>query len=283
MKNLVLPDIYAYTNYRRFVRDYYDARKAADKRFSLARFAELAGFRTKTFLLKVMMGEKAVAKKSIGNVAAAMTLGKRESQFFEAMVGFNDAKSAKQRQAWLEKLQSFKYTSLSVRLKANQFAYFSKWYHVVIRELVTLIDFKDNYGILARAVVPAITPSQAKRAVRLLVKLGLIEKANGRYRQTEKHLTTGDEVSSAGIEQFQRATMKLGAESIDRISSDMRDISTLTMGLSRKGFERMRDDIRSYRKKLIEMANQDSDTDSVYQMNIQFFPVSKAPTNRGKA
>ena len=65
------------------------------------------------------------------------------------------------------------------------YEYFSNWYHPVIRELVTMRDFNGDSKSLARMIRPPITVKQAQESVKLLLKLGLIEKqAANRYRHS---------------------------------------------------------------------------------------------------
>jgi uncharacterized protein (TIGR02147 family) len=270
------PDIYAYGDYRKFIRDFYRSRKAAGKKFSLQRFAELAGFKTKTFLHKVMNGEKALSSKSILNVAKAMELKQRETEYFEALVHFNEGTTVEEREYYFRRLQSFKYYSGQVRIRANQFAFFSKWYHVVVRELIEILGFDGDFRRLARSVVPHIRPDQAKRSVDLLLRLGLIEKTGGgRYRQRAADITTGDEVLSVAVQRFQKDTMGLAADAIDRFGLDEREIATLTMGLSARGFETVKKELQTHRKHLVELARNDASAERVYQLNVQLFPVSQ--------
>jgi uncharacterized protein (TIGR02147 family) len=270
-----MPDVFAYGDYRKFLAACYAEEKAKDRHFSYQRLAQLAGFNTKTFLFKVIKGEKALADESIGKVAHALCLSGGEAAYFQALVRFNEGKTVQERERYFGELRSFKYTREQVRLRANEFAYFSKWYHVVIREIVTLIDFHDDYRVLAKAVIPRIRPDQARSAVRLLLKLGLIEKLDsGKYRQTRADLTTGDEVISTAVARFQKDTMNLASQALDRFPRDAREISTLTMGLSAKAFETVKRDLQAYRKHLIEIAASDEPADRVFQLNMQLFPVS---------
>ncbi len=284
-----MPDIYSYTDYRRFIRDFYREKKRLDKGFSYQRFAALAGFKSKTFLLKVMNGEKALARQSIRKVAEAMGLGKRETRFFELLVNFNEGKTIQEREEHFRRLRSFKYTHKQVRMRSNQFVYFSRWYYPVVRELVTLYDFGDNYQRIANEIMPHISAGQAERAVKFLRDMGLIERdRSGRYRQSSSDLTTGNEVVSVAVSRFQKDTLALAGESLDRFPPQVRDISTLTVGVSEQGFRAVKKRIQEFRKELVELVHEDKDSDRVYQINFQLFPLSSLPkkeaakTGRGR-
>ena len=61
-------DIFEYTDYRKYLKDYYETKKKKNKSFSYQQFANNAGFKTKTFLFNVIQGGKPVSKKSILNL-----------------------------------------------------------------------------------------------------------------------------------------------------------------------------------------------------------------------
>ena len=54
-----------------------------------------------------------------------------------------------------------------------------------------------------------------------------------------------------------------------------REISTLTLGISRDGFNQIKERIRSFRKEVIEIARNDENEDRVYQCNLDLFPLTR--------
>jgi uncharacterized protein (TIGR02147 family) len=66
----------------------------------------------------------------------------------------------------------------------------------------------------------------------------------------------------------------LAGEAISRFSKDMRDISTVTMSVDEKSLPEIREHIRQFRSSLINIVNSYAGSSRVYQLNIQFFPLS---------
>ena len=270
--------IYNFTSYREFLHDYYKEQKSLDLSFSYQTFADKAGFKTKTFIYKVIKGKKALARQSTIQIARAIGFKKRETDYFVAMVSFNNVKGIDEKDYYFHQLQKLS-RSLEVSvIRNNQYYYFNHWYIAVIRELVTVFDWKDDFKALAKSLNPPITPKQAKDAVTLLVDLGMIQKLpTGTYIQADKSITTGDTLKSLAIQKFQKQCMRLATEAIDRHKSNVRDISTLTVGISQKGFDKITQEIGNFRRKLVEIVQNDEPVDRVYHMNFQFFPVSELP------
>jgi uncharacterized protein (TIGR02147 family) len=273
-----MPDIFAYTDCRLFLKDYYGEQKKANASFSYQNFANRAGLKSKTFIYKVIVGQKALSKSAVFGVAQAMGLKKKETEYFEAMVNFTQGRTEREREFYFNHLQAFGRHHSSAQLRQDQYTYFSKWYYPALRELVTILDFKNDFKLLARSLDPPISAVQARKAVKLLIDLGLIKRtSSGMYCQTDKTLTTGDHVQSLAVQAFQKENLRLAAESIDRHQRPARDISTLTAGISEAGFRRISEEIAAFRRKLAAMIEKDEPVDRVYQINFQVFPLSTLP------
>jgi hypothetical protein, TIGR02147 len=270
-----MPDIFEYYNYRDFLRDYYTEQKAKNPAVSYNYLAIKAGFKTKSFIPHVIEGKKNLSKDSIYKLAKALKLEKKAFSYFEDLVAFNQAKTLEQRNYFIAKLSEYNRRNTARVVQKQQFDFYSKWYHNTIRELVTLIDFKDDFRVLAKKVRPAITPKQARESVMLLVKLGLIVKKKGRYVQADRAITTGDEIMSLAIENFHVQNLVLAADSVSLCPLEERDISSLVVGLSPKGFKTIKEEIRLFRKRLVDIVDLDEPAEKVYTINFQLLPTSE--------
>jgi uncharacterized protein (TIGR02147 family) len=54
-----------------------------------------------------------------------------------------------------------------------------------------------------------------------------------------------------------------------------REISATSMAIKFERMPKIKKEMRAFRKKIMEIAAQDPDPERVYQMNIQFFPMSR--------
>lgn len=267
--------IYSYTNYQEYLRDYYEERKKEQSHFSYQFLADHCGFKSKTYLYKVIKGEKALTLKSALKIGTFLKLKKREMDYFEAIVMFTNSKSVDEKDFYFKKLQNFSKNCDSSLLRQYQFEYFNHWYNIAIRELAPQLDFGDDYSILAKSITPSISEKEAAKSIELLLKIGLLTKdKNGRFHQTNKAITTGADVTSHAVNRFQRENLVLAGEAIDRFPRSKRDISTLTVSISESGAERIQKEIAQFRKRLIGIVAEEESVDRVYQINFQAFPLA---------
>ncbi len=268
-------NVFEYTNYRKFLLDFYHEQKSKNESFSYQIMANKAGFRSKSFIKLVIDGKKNLTRESALKINSVIKLNEKAFSYFEDLIAFNQAKTLKLRNLFFEKLSGYNPRNPARLVLQYEYEFYSKWYHNTIREIVTAIQFKEDYSWLARQLNPPISPKQAKESVQLLLKLNLIQKDENGYQLTDKILTTGDEVKSLAVSNFHFQNLNLAAKSIESTSSGERDISCLVAGLSLENFHVVKEEIQKFRKRILEIAQQEENVNRVYHINFQFFPSSE--------
>jgi uncharacterized protein (TIGR02147 family) len=269
--------VFEFTDYRQFMKAYYQFQKKKNPAFSHRYFALRAKINSSGFYKNVMDGKRSLGRSLIVRFAEAMELRKKEWDYFENMVYFNEAKTVDEKRIFFERMMALRKLDAYL-VQSSQFEFYSKWYYSAIRELIGLIRFKDDYAALGRLLDPPIRPDQAEKAIKVLEGLKFIAKdEKGIYRQAQNHITTGSEVESLNVANYQIACMDLAKEAIDRHQPANRDMSTLTLSLSKPAYEAMKEEIIAFRKKLLGLEKQFPNADRVYQLNTHFFPLSRIP------
>jgi uncharacterized protein (TIGR02147 family) len=269
--------IFDYSDYRLFLRDWLQAQKADGHPITYEALGEAAGFTSKGFLTQILQGKTNLPERMIGDIAKALDLRKKERDYFDLLVRFNQAKRASQRAELHKRIQEdFKAEAKALALE--QFEYYQKWYYSAVRSLLGYYAFSGDYADLAKQLEPAITPAQAKRAVSLLEQLGLIQKkADGLYHPSDRLITSGEASVSHALIQFQRETMDLAKEALENVPKPKRSASTLTLGLSEAGYKALEEKLRILRKEMVEIAKFDKGIDRVIQVNLHAFPLTRTP------
>lgn len=270
--------IFEYLDYREFLRDYYQSKKAANPAFSLRAFSDKIGFKAKDFISRVMQGDKNLSTQSIQKIVTGLKFGKREASFFEDLVWFNQAETMDEKNSWFQKMQNelkiVRFTEGQHQLAFYQYQVYSHWRHLVVRSLIGMYGFHGDFTSLAKSVHPTITIEEAQESVELLEKCNLVKKnEDGSYELVNKDITTGDRTSKIALRGFHQHCLALGAESIDRDPPTMRNISGLTLGISQAGYEKIVERMSAFRKEIAQIANEDKDADKVYQMQLLLFPI----------
>jgi uncharacterized protein (TIGR02147 family) len=267
-------DIIEYTDYRKFIQDYYDERKRCSA-FSWREFAQAAGFSSPVYLKYICEGKKNLSVGSAGSVANAMGLAGFENTYFVLMVSYAHAKGDAAKRAAFEERCALARAHKVHMLGGEEFDYFKSWKNPVLRELAPHMPGAKPLD-MARACEPPMTAAEVSETLNLLVKLGLLKRdKDGNYRQTEKSVSMNrvDAVSMVARD-MQRQMGELALKALDLPLSE-RDMSGTVLGLTRKSYERIKKEIVDFRRRVAAIATEDDETERVYRLNVQLFPVSK--------
>jgi len=280
-----MPDICEYTDYRKFLSDYYGEAKAKNPGFSYQVFAQKAGFSSKGFLHLVIQGKRNLSRANFLGLSQAMKLDKNQTDYFENLVAFKQASSLVERNHYFGKLSAIKSSGKNAwkpqLVRKDQYEFYSRLHHSVIRALIDQRRFKDDYAGLAKAVRPRITPKQARQSVELLAKLGFIKKRkDGAWEVSDKIIVTPPEVESLAVQNFHREAGELALQALNSLPKDRRNITGLTLGISQETYMAFCEEIQAFRERLLQAAEADKNAEAVYQLNFQFFPVSETNAER---
>jgi uncharacterized protein (TIGR02147 family) len=275
--------IFSYIDYRSFLRDYYEDMKKNSRFFSYRYFSKKAGVNSPNFLKQIIESKRNLTTLTIDKFITGLKLGEKEAKFFRHLVLFNQAKSAGEKQEHYAVMLSMMHFVKEQRLTALQHEYYNYWFVPVIREMVGLSGFRDDYKALADAVTPAISVREARFAVKLLKELNLIEQlADGSFRQTETAIVSDSSVGRMAVRSFNREMLRKADTAIDAIPVEERQIYGVTIGISKACYDVLAAEMAAFRDRVVAITNSDKGSNRVYQMHLQLFPLSRELSGGGK-
>jgi uncharacterized protein (TIGR02147 family) len=283
--------IFDYTDYRRYLADYYHERKRASKTFSYRYFSKKAGINSVGLYKDVVEGRQHLGRALIFKFSVALGHSKKEAEYFENMVFFNEADAVEKRTLFFERMMACQKTKARI-IDGTKYEYYHKWYYSAVRALVSIGKLRDNendYRKIAGILNPRIRPDEAKKALGVLERLGFINKnSEGIFVVNDTVITTGLLMSDANVTalnvvNFQKEVMVLANESLDRFGTENINLSTLTLGISEATMKAIKEELSAVRNTIAALAEKDSAADRVYQLNMQFFPMSDTYQERNDA
>lgn len=265
-----------YSDYRRFLRDFYAAKKALNPSYSYRYFAKKADLQSANYFKLVMDGTRNLTHRNIRKFAKGLGLGDKEAHYFENLVLFNQAKDEEEKGFFKKNLDLIRANDDRGLLSKDQFEVLSNWYPLVIKELLLLGDFNPQPKKIAQKLDFKITPQQAKEAVELLVRLGLLRVlSDGKLESTNQNMQTPDATKSDAIASFHRQMITLARDSIDKQSGKDRCLSALTFAIRKKDLPEAFRRIHEFRNELDTYFSRGKPYDAVYQLNVQLFRLDQ--------
>ncbi|HEX2957315.1 MAG TPA: TIGR02147 family protein [Chitinispirillaceae bacterium] len=273
MKKLI--SIFDYVDYRFFLTDYTDQQKATSRGFSLRSFAQNAGVAA-SLLNDIISKRQNLTVLTMHKYATTMELGAKETAYFEALVGFNNASTNQEKNRFFGEMVHLRGRSAVKFIDHQQYEYFSEWYHAVVRELVIHAGMGCDAEKISQCIDPVVSPAKVKKSIALLQDLGLIYESDGVWHASDKVLSSEYQIRSVALKNYHTGMLERAVESLDKHTSDEREFQGLTLSVSKTTFMQMKNRIRSFSDELLALAASENVVpDEVYQINLQMFPLTK--------
>lgn len=273
------PDLFAYTDFRDFLRDWFAHRKAANPRFSHRLFARRLGSSDPSVLSNLISGRRRLSEARIAPMAAALGLDAPEARYFELLVAFGQAEGREaQERAWASLVQH-RLDQQGPGIDRDHLRYLSSWHFAAIRTLAECEHFQPDPTWIAQTLRPRIEPGQAAEALSLLERLGFLVREGDTLVPADPVLHTSEIVGRLGSYGYHRDSHHLAGQTLEHLLEPRVADETAFLGLTVAVPEHR---LPQLRKLLWEAQLQvlhrceawTEPRDRVAQVNIQMFPIS---------
>jgi len=257
-------------NYREFLKNQFDVKRAKNPSYSLRSFARTLDM-SPSHLSRVLSGKKQISLHMGVKVSEKLKLKKRENQFFLNLIQLELSNDPEQKIKLLKKLEknNFSYEYLDL----EKFNIISEWYHFAILSLAKTHGFSPDPNWIAKRL--GIQINQAKRALERLINLNLLIEKDGSYIPLKNgNISTTDDIASQAIKENHRQNIEKSLKALIEVDISKREFINQGICIRESDLPKIKKIIRSE----IDKINRDIESENgeeVYQLNLQFFPVSK--------
>ena len=158
-----------------------------------------------------------------------------------------------------------------VALDEAHYAIIAEWEHYAVLALMKLPEFRADESWIARRL--GISKPRVQAVIGRLEQVGFIEKSGKGFRRIIARLKTTEDVTSAALRVAHAEELDAAKRSIDRVPTDLRDLSSITLTIKPKTLPAAKDLIRRFRRDLAALIESDDATE-VYQLCVQLFPIT---------
>jgi uncharacterized protein (TIGR02147 family) len=266
--------IYEFSDYRKFLSEYFKLKKKEKPYFSHRYFCQEAGFKTPSVIKLVIDGRRNLTRTSLLKVSRAVGFDKNEHAFFETLVLYDKAQDADEKRNYLFKLAELKGLTTVAFIEHSRHAFYKEWHHTVVRECLEIAGFSQSPEAMAKRIWPRLSADTIRDSIKFLERMGLIRKdKKGKFRLQHQTIATEDELDSEFVADFNREMIRAALRASLVFPRQKREISGVTLRISREGFKEIKRRIANFKKELLCLALKDKDSDGIYQLNFQFFPL----------
>ncbi len=266
-------------DYRDFLKEYYDRRKAEMPLYSYRMMGDKLGLDS-SYLYRVLQKKQHLPAHALPAAKDILALSGRQAEYFELLYSAAVTKDKGKREELMAKALSLRDVHLH-DLKQAELKLLENWWIPAVRAYLELNGGVVNLKQIAKDICPPITEEQAKEAIDTLLEVGLIKKmASGKLALTDAHLTVGGPEKAKAVRHFQKEVLRLAAESLENTPVEERNVSTLTLSVDQACFDDLGDMLKEFRRLIQKRVDGAKNPDRVMQLSMAFYPV--AQKNRGK-
>jgi uncharacterized protein (TIGR02147 family) len=264
-------------DYREYLRKMVVFLKATRPSFSYRQFSRRAGFASPNYLKLVTDGKRNLAVKAIPQFSMALRLSDVETEYLQELVLFAHSKTDHQKNLHYQRLRQKQGDKPLIGFAKAQYDIYTNWYILPIRELIGMEDFREDAHWIAHRLHPSIRPHQAESALKLLEKVGLAERdEHGTLRQAERNLATPPTIQLLAVRNYHRSMMEKAITSLDGLPTHQRNLSALTIALSREQYEVLCEKIEEFRHQTLHETHQTTENQELYHVGFQVVPLTRS-------
>ncbi len=270
-------NIYDYLDYREFLKDRIDHLREENSNFSYRYFNRKAGFKSSCQLKLVTEGKRNLGKSGIFNVCKGLGMSRKEAEYFESLVFFNQSKSHDEKDHYYKELIEALPPNHAKVIESKCYKAFGHWYYLTILEMIRLGCFEEDTTWISKRLRPRVSVPRVKKALADLETLGLIQRnEKGKLVRVDKMLSTPDEITSIAITNLHEQLTDLSNVALRKDGIDEREYSALIIAVSKQKFNRLKKKIVEFRREVHALleATDDEDLSNVVCMDMKLFKLT---------
>lgn len=271
------PDLYAYLDYRAFLRDWL---KANHPRLSQRRFATRVEC-SPSLITAIGKGERDIARPLASAMAREMKLDPEATAYWHDLVTHEQAENLEERRKARARLHAARAFRQAPRIADATAMVFSRWYLPAIVELARCDGFQADPEWIASVLVPRITAGQAEEALDALRVAGFLVERDGKLESAQPIWTTDHQAGrSAALHEQHRWVLSRAAEALTEFGKTERYFGTASIAVPRDRLPELFGILTRMEEEVLSRFG--ANLDQVYQVSVQAFPLSKPTVDRSR-
>jgi len=277
--NQEFPVVFKFLDYKEYLKQYFESKKSTNRNYSYKIFARISGIGSDSLIKQVMTGRRNLTDVNAQKAAEACGLNKKEADYFCSLVAWNQCKDTKVKEKFWNELLKRAPNGEICYLDESHTQIVVKWYLLALLEMVRLKDFRPECNWVSRRFRNKLTVEEIKEGFRILRQLGLLEKKKNKYVLTNKNVAYESEIPSPLIQAYHAKVIPMGAKAVFSPKVGEKEFGSVSMGIRKEDLKKYKELIIEFQERLLEFSGSSEDVDEVYQMNIQFFPLTSGGKN----
>jgi uncharacterized protein (TIGR02147 family) len=268
------PSIYNYTDFREYLKDFYNYKKTQGY-FTHATFAERAGFKSRSYLRLVLTGKRNLSQDAIVKFIHGLELNKQEVKAFTALVSFNQASTTDSRKFYWEAFIQLQPQSDKLERVIDEYKFISQNIHPALMVVLRQKHIKKDIETLAQ--IFEVKKDAIQECLNNLVELGFVKRiGEDQYIASEVIIKSTTNVRSLAIQTYHKNALQSASEKLS-LPIEEREFQSNIIALGKEDFEFLRTKIRNFMYEINDVFSKHRPTsEKIYTLNLNLTPLTKS-------
>ena len=266
-------NIFSYSDYRDYTKDYYHQKKSLNPTYSMSILAGKIGI-SKMAIKYLIDKKRHISDKKIPLLIKALDfLSPIQAKYFSTLVRFNKSDTTENKDYYFKKMQAIQGSPLKDHILSHKDAgLFQDWYYPVILEMSYLRQFKKDPEWIKKHMLFNISLEEIRDAVAFLDKHEFIKASSETWG---KKVIVPESMRSHLYKRFCQRQLLIAKDAMNLLPIDERESSSLTISVDDAAFLKAKNLLKNLRIQLHEALANKRKGNRVIQLTTQLCTVVK--------
>lgn len=269
------PDVFSYHDFRKFLADYLKYLKEKTPGFNSVKLASDAQI-SKSYFSMMMKGERKLTPTTLAKILPHLHLTDGEQSYLRSLVNLANSPTQIEKTNSIELMQKLRSYKKNNPQEAIIYRYLSRWYHVAIRELAALPDFKMDAKWIQKRLKGAVLLSDIEKSLEFLKKHGFLsQNEQGKISPPKHRIECLDEVFKTAMLKFHEQVFNFAIAEVPKMDHSRKFLNAHTTALSKESFKEIKNLLNETIAKIVEISARDQKPETVFQFTLLGMAVSE--------
>ena len=269
--------IYEYQKPEEFLRDTWSEKKKRNPSFTIRAWANQMNIKHHNSLHEMVIGKRKVPKSTIPLLIKSLSLDTSEGMYFELMVDYARSKTVEEKTIYVERMKTLSPKKAVKFTELESFRMLQDPIHFFICELALQKDFQGSATWIKERLGYNVTLVQISEAIDRLLSLDILrEDAQGKLHRVDRFIQSKSDIHDRGLKEYHKNLMDLAKQAIETQDVIEREFQGMAMSIDSSRLPEAKKVIRDF---VVQFTTQfdtpQVENEEVYQLNLQFFGITK--------
>jgi uncharacterized protein (TIGR02147 family) len=268
-------NIKEFMDYRSYLKSFFELKKSHNPNWSYGVWANKLGLKATSSLTKIITGEREPGPDITQKMVSFFNFNSVEGQYFNDLIRLSKIKDDPRLKMMLMERMGREHPDAHLHIMDDRSVeIISNWFGLTIRELVKLSDFVEDAEWIQKRLMFEVSTTEINKTLDDLQHQGLIKRDKaGKLRVSDGLLHTTNDVASEGIKKYHEQMLDNAKVAIRSTPLEKREFNAETFVIDEKNLPEAKEFIREFKSKFVRNF-EEKEGNQVYQLQIQFFPLT---------